>query len=153
MIIFKSGDILKTTDQFIAQGVAVGSQEGLGTGLALKISKKFPTAQKEFKVFTRNSKFEGGSIFVSASCTPRIIYIATQPDMYLAKVSYLNKGLRNLVKYCTKHSVESVSIPKIGCGLGKLNWELDVKPLLVDYCEESDTIFSVYEDFRNEFED
>lgn len=153
MIVFTRGDILKSTDQFLAQGVAVGSQEGLGTGLAFKISKKFPTAQKEFKAFTRNNTFDGGSIFVSESGTPRIIYIATQPDMYHAKVSFLNKGLRNLVKYCNKHTVESVSIPKIGSGLGKLSWESEVKPLLIQHCDKCETLFSVYEDFRNEYED
>jgi hypothetical protein len=39
MIFFISGDILQSQEQFIAQGVATGLQEGLGTGLALKISK------------------------------------------------------------------------------------------------------------------
>jgi flagellar biosynthesis/type III secretory pathway protein FliH len=33
MIKYISGDILQSKDEYIAQGVAVGSQEGLGTGL------------------------------------------------------------------------------------------------------------------------
>ena len=39
MIKYISGDILQSKDEYIAQGVAVGSQEGLGTGLAFKLSK------------------------------------------------------------------------------------------------------------------
>lgn len=35
MIKYISGDILQSKDEYIAQGVAVGSQEGLGTGLPL----------------------------------------------------------------------------------------------------------------------
>ena len=40
MIKYISGDILQSKDEYIAQGVAVGSQEGLGTGLAYKLSDR-----------------------------------------------------------------------------------------------------------------
>ncbi|MEO5931062.1 MAG: Appr-1-p processing protein, partial [Candidatus Kapaibacterium sp.] len=64
MITFISGDLLQADTEYIAQGVAVGSQEGMGTGLALKISMKWPEVQAAFKRYTRNSKFDGGDIFV-----------------------------------------------------------------------------------------
>jgi O-acetyl-ADP-ribose deacetylase (regulator of RNase III) len=154
MIEFVSGDILQTTTKYLAQGVAVGSQEGLGTGLALKISTKWADAQKQFKKYTFNNKFESGDIFVAfpTEDRPGIIYIATQPDMYHAVLSYLNKGLRNLVSYCNKKNIESVSVPKIGAGLGKLDWESEVKPLMIRHFEKSETLFQVYEDFKNEYE-
>jgi O-acetyl-ADP-ribose deacetylase (regulator of RNase III) len=154
MIKWISGDILQATSEYVAQGVAVGSQEGLGTGLALKISSKWPDAQKQFKRFTRNNRFEGGDLFSVPPDDNRagVIYIATQPDMYHATVPFLNKGLSNLAAYCLKNHVKSVSIPKIGAGLGKLNWEAEVKPLIVRHLESSDTMLFVYEEFRNEFE-
>ena len=55
MIKYISGDILQSKDEYIAQGVAIGSQEGLGTGLAFKLSSKFPEIQKLFKKYTRNT--------------------------------------------------------------------------------------------------
>jgi len=154
MIKWISGDILQATTQYIAQGVATGSQEGMGTGLALKISTKWTDVQKEFKKFTRNNKFEGGDIFVVVPNENRlgVIYIATQPDMYHATLQYLNKGLKNLSAYCLKNKIESVSVPKIGAGLGKLNWETEVKPLMIKHLQDGDTIFYVFEEFKNEFE-
>lgn len=154
MIKWVSGDILQTTAQYLAQGVAVGSQEGLGTGLALKISTKWADAQKQFKKYTHNNKFEGGDVYVVASeeNRPGIIYIATQPDMYHAVLPYLNKGLKNLVTFCKKKNVESVAVPKIGAGLGKLDWEREVKPLMIKHFEDSNTLFHIYEDFKNEYE-
>jgi|SRR5258706_11633620 len=154
MIEFVSGDIFQTTSQYLAQGVAVGSQEGLGTGLALKISSKFPDSQKQFKKYTFNHKFEGGDIFVAKSegDRPGIIYIATQPDMYHATLQFLTKGLKNLTIYCAKNSVESVSLPKIGAGLGKLDWEKEVRPLMLKRLSESETIFRIYEDFKNKYQ-
>lgn len=154
MIEFVSGDILQTTAQYLAQGVAVGSQEGLGTGLAFKISTRWADAQKLFKKYTFNNKFDGGDIFVAAPTDTRlgIIYIATQPDMYHAVLPFLNKGLRNLAGFCVKKNIATVAVPKIGAGLGKFDWEREVKPLMIKHFEQSDTAFLVYEDFKNEYE-
>jgi O-acetyl-ADP-ribose deacetylase (regulator of RNase III) len=154
MIKFVSGDILQTGTQYLAQGVAVGSQEGLGTGLALQISTKWPDAQKKFKKFTFNNKFEGGDIFIVKpdEDRPGIIYIATQPDMYHAVLPFLNKGLKRLTDYCSRNSIESVSVPKIGSGLGKLNWETEVRPLMVVHFGEHPTSFYIYEDFKYEYQ-
>jgi len=155
MIEFVSGDMLRSNSQYIAQGVAVGSQEGLGTGLARKISIKWPEAQKAFKKFTFSNKYEGGDLFVVSpnKDRPGIIYIATQPDMYHATLPFLNKGLRNLAVFCSKNHVLDVAIPKIGAGLGKLNWESDVKPLMRKHLEKGDTVFHIYEDFKNLYEE
>ncbi len=154
MIKFVSGDILKTTSSYIAQGVATESQEGMGTGLALKMSTKWPDVQRHFKQFTRSQKFQGGDIFVVAPTRnrPGIIYIATQPDMYQASLSFLNRGLRKLARYCVKHRVESVSLPRIGAGLGKLDWDDEVKPLLVKHLADLETTFLIFEDFKVEYE-
>ena len=155
MIEIVSGDILQSSCEYLAQGVAVGSQEGLGTGLAFKISRKWPDAQKQFKKFTQSHKFAGGDVFVSdpEDGRPGIIYIATQPDMYRASMSFLNRGLRNLVKFCEGKHVKSVSLPKIGAGLGKLDWEGEVRPLVFEHLVRTPTLFQIYEDFKKEFEE
>jgi len=154
MITFISGNILLAETEYIAQGVATGSQEGMGTGLALKISMKWPEVQQQFKKYTHNHTFDGGDLFVvpPTSERPGIIYIATQPDMYHATSGYLNRGLRNLAKYCVKRSIKSVSLPKIGTGLGKLDWEGQVKPLMLQHLIDLTTDFVVYEDYRNEYD-
>ena len=156
MIEFVSGDLLQADTQYIAQGVATGSQEGLGTGLALKISRKWPDVQARFKRYTRSNAFEGGDLFVVEpdlqAGRPGVIYIATQPDMYHATVSFLKKGIRSLAKYCDKHNVESVSLPKIGAGLGKLDWESQVKPLFLKHLSTGTTRYRIIEDFQNAFE-
>ena len=88
---FTSGDLLKASAQYIAQGVVEGNQEGLGTGLALKISRKWPQAQSAFKKHARGGRFKGGSVWVfpPEEGQPGIIYLATQPDMYHAIMYYL----------------------------------------------------------------
>lgn len=154
MLLFVSGDLLQALTQYIAHGVATGSQEGLGTGLALKISTKWPDVQQRFKKYTRSSKFEGGDLCVipPSPTHPGVIYIATQPDMYHATTTFLNRGLRNLARYCVKHQLESVALPKIGAGLGKLDWTTEVKPLLEQHLTDGATRFYVYQDFKHAYE-
>jgi O-acetyl-ADP-ribose deacetylase (regulator of RNase III) len=155
MIEFTSGDILKATTEYIAHGVATGSQEGLGTGLAFKISSKWPDVQKQFKKYSHSNRFQGGDIFVVTPTADRVgvIYMATQPDMYHASVRFLNRSLRNLERHCSLHHVRTVALPKIGAGLGKLDWITDVKPLFLRHLASTVTLFQVYEDFKLQYED
>lgn len=55
---------MQSKDEYIAQDVAVGSPEGLGTGLAFRLSSQFPEIQKLFKKDTRNAKFQAGDVFI-----------------------------------------------------------------------------------------
>jgi O-acetyl-ADP-ribose deacetylase (regulator of RNase III) len=152
MIEFTKGDLLTSDARYIAQGVAEGNQEGLGTGLALKISKQWPEVQAEFKKHARGGRFKGGKIWVCepTDFRPGVIYLATQPDMYHATVPFLRKAIRNLAQWADNNNVQSVGLPKIGAGLGKLSWESDVKPLLEEYLTSSSCRFIVYEDYRFE---
>ncbi len=56
MIHFKSGDLLQSPDTFIAQGVAVGSQEGLGIYLVF--------SQKYLYVLEQDKKPKKGEISI-----------------------------------------------------------------------------------------
>ena len=83
--------------------------------------------------------------------SPGIIYIATQPDMYHAELTYLNKGLKRLKKVCESRGIKTVSLPKIGAGLDKLDWNSEVKPLLESILSDCETVFNVYEDYKIEY--
>ncbi len=154
MIRFVSGDLLAATEDYIAQGVAEGNQEGLGTGLAYKISRKWPDVQAAFKRHARRGRFRGGEIWVCPPETerPGFVYLATQPDMYHATLPYLRKSVRRLARWADRNSIDSVALPKIGGGLGKLSWQDDVKPLFIEHLEPGNCRFVVYEDFRNDME-
>lgn len=154
MLRFTAGDILKAKQHYIAQGVATGRQEGLGTGLALKISKRWPEVQVAFKKHTRSRKFGGGDIFVvpRSDERPGVVYLATQPDMVHATMGYLRRAARRLAGWAADRHIVSVALPKIGAGLGKLSWEGEVKPLLAESLTSGRTEFVVYEVFRNSME-
>lgn len=154
MIEFVAGDILTSGEDYIAQGVAEGNQEGLGTGLALKISRRWPEVQAAFKKHARSGGFIGGDLWTlpPTSDRPGFVYLATQPDMYHATLPYLRKALRNLARWAGRQEIGSIALPKIGAGLGKLSWDHEVKPMLFEHLSAGSTRFVIYETFRNEFE-
>ncbi|MEO3997415.1 macro domain-containing protein [Mesorhizobium sp. CAU 1732] len=154
MIEFVAGNLLDAEEDYIAQGVAEGNQEGLGTGLALKISRRWPDVQIAFKKHARSGRFNGGDIWILSPGgeRPGFVYLATQPDMYHATLPYLRRALKNLSRWSAKHGIGSVALPKIGAGLGKLSWDTDVRPLMVELLTGGSTRFVVYEIFREEFE-
>jgi O-acetyl-ADP-ribose deacetylase (regulator of RNase III) len=147
MIKFISGDILRANTEFIALGVATGAPEGVGAGgsVAAKVSSKWPEVQKHLRQFTRGNKFQGGDLFVVApgKNRPGVIFIAALADADNVSASFLNRGLRKLARYCIKHKVGSVALPKIDAGL---DWEDEVKPLVEKFLEGEKTDFFVYED-------
>lgn len=73
--------------------------------------------------------------------------------MYHATMPYLRKALRELASWTQKHEVQSVALPKIAAGLGKLSWPDDVRPLLIRYLESTDCEFVVYEHFTQDMEE
>jgi len=68
--------------------------------------------------------------------------------MYYATLKYLRKALRNLVKWAEAENVKSIGLPKIGAGLGKLSWEIDVKPIMKEYLSTSTCRFIIYEHYK-----
>ena len=147
MIKFISGDILRANSEFIAVDVATGAPEGGGgaaAGAAAKVSSKWPEVQQHLRQFTRGNKFQGGDLFVVApgKNRPGVIFMAALADAEHVSVSFLNRALRKLARYCIKHKVESVALPKIAAGV---DWEDEVKPLVEKFLEGERTEFYVYE--------
>lgn len=145
MIKFISGDILRAGTEFVALGVATGAPEGVGGGAAAKVSSKWPEVQQHLRQFTRGNKFQGGDLFVVApgKNRPGVIFMAVLSDAETVSASFLNRALRKLARYCIKHKVGSVALPKIDAGL---DWEGEVKPLIEKFLEGERTDFHVYED-------
>lgn len=150
MVVFRAGDVLDATEVYVAQGVAEGNQEGLGTGLALEITRRYPDVQAAFKRHARSGRFRGGDVWACdpAPGRPGFVYLATQPDMYHATLPYVRRALRNLATWSARAGVASVALPKIGCGLGKLSWPEQVKPLVVELLSPPACSFVVYETYR-----
>lgn len=145
--LFSNSDILETDAQVIAHGVAEKNIEDMATGLAYLINQKFPESFKEFKKKRMARSFKLGDAIICNNTEPAVAYLATQQDLYTAKLSAINKALRNLDKQMIKQGYSTCAIPKIGCGYGKQKWE-DVKEIFHSRLSQSQVIYFVYIGFN-----
>lgn len=58
--------------------------------------------------------------------------------------SALWASLRAMVRHMEANNIKAVALPRIGAGLGQLDWETVVKPILEDVASETDCTLIVY---------
>jgi len=133
------GDIFETDTNCIVHGVNCAGK--FNAGLAKQIAIRFPEAKICYK-----SKFlhpgwelcEYQVVPIESKFYPNIKYIvnlATQQSYgnddkeYACKRS-IRRGLAALLSHLECFDqIKSIAIPRIGCGLGGLNWERDISPI------------------------
>lgn len=145
MFVYKSGDILKSSAQNIVNPVNTHGRSG--KGLALHIKKAYPLVDREFSYVCQSGEFEIGSILRLPTPDNRyILFFPTKEDWkHPSKYEYIHAGLETLRFICqTLPENSSVAIPKLGCGLGGLDW-LKVHGLILQYLKDiNHVVFYIY---------
>ncbi|NNE30331.1 MAG: macro domain-containing protein [Saprospiraceae bacterium] len=144
-----SGDILLTGAQAIAHGVA--PMDHFDTGLALSLRKDYPAMVKDFRHFCKIRHPKPGEAWMWGGAGGiRIINLLTQEPAKNhhghpgeATLHNVNHSLRELVKIVKKEGIESLAIPKLATGYGKLDWK-DVKPLIYEKLGELEIPIYIY---------
>lgn len=127
MITYIKGDLLNTTDSIIAHGC--NAQGVMGSGVALAIKNKWPEVYESYKAAYSAGLVKLGYCQLVKTHDKKIVAnIITQE--YFGKdgkkyVDYdaVKIGLTMLRKYMDAKDIASVSMPKIGCGLGGGSWD------------------------------
>jgi O-acetyl-ADP-ribose deacetylase (regulator of RNase III) len=109
--------------------VPVNTEGVMGAGLALAFKKKFPEESKVYIQHCKENGMAGGDILVvpvkeTKGTLKALVFAATKekwknPSTLVWVEASMNKTKR-LMK---KEGYLSVSIPKLGCGLGGLAWK------------------------------
>lgn len=136
MIHYVKGDVTLATQQLIAHGCNCSG--GFGSGVAGAIKQKYPAVREAY--FTHSPKTLGtcqyfehaGKIWVNAFTQQSYGYDGKQ----YADLTAVGYCLADIADYMEKNGYTTIAMPKIGCGLGGLNWDqvsILVENLLVDY--------------------
>jgi len=74
-----------------------------------------------------------------------ILYLVTKPR-YFQKPNplHLQIALEKLKLFCTRNKIKHLAMPRIGCGLDGLSWEITVRPMIKRTFAEIDTKIIVY---------
>lgn len=98
----------------------------MGAGIAQQAARRFPALTTWY-----GSSLDSG---ISRVVYPelRVVLLPTKDQWYNpSKLQLVEEGVRWLVNtVAVNYPKAYFGLPRLGCGLGKLNWEADVKPLL-----------------------
>lgn len=140
---FITGNLLNAKTQAIVN--TVNTVGVMGKGIALQFKERFPQNYKAYADACKKGKVEIGKMFVFNESDllnedKIIINFPTKKEWYRkSQYSYIEEGLKDLVKTIKDNKIQSISIPPLGCGNGGLKWE-KVKSLMVKYLGDLDDV-------------
>lgn len=149
MIIWKTGDIFDSECQTLVNTVnCIGV---MGKGLALQFKQRYPEMFDEYRLACKINQIHiGGDImvwdYIDMYNPRKILCFATKEKWWNpSKLVWIERGLQMFVNTYKAFGITSIAWPKLGCTNGKLNWENEVKPLMIKYLEPLPIKCEIYE--------
>lgn len=122
----------------------------MGKGIALQFKEHFPMNFKIYAAACKNGEMQIGKVLVVRENTIKgeriIINFPTKTEWFKkSQYSYIEEGLKDLVRVIEEYKIQSIAIPPLGCGNGGLKWE-KVKHLMDKYLSPiTNVTIQVYE--------
>ncbi|TPG40249.1 macro domain-containing protein [Flavobacterium pectinovorum] len=102
----------------------------MGKGIALQFRDKFPVMYQQYKEMCKEGKFSLGDVFTYNHDDKIIFNLGTQKTWKTkADIKAIETALMKMMDYANQNKVYKIALPKIGAGLGGLNWD-DVKNVI-----------------------
>jgi len=142
MIIFRQGDVTDATEEVIAHGV--NCQGDFGSGVAGAIKRKHPFVRQQYLSLdthvlgTCQFVEYDGRVWVNAHTQQNRGYDGRQ----YASLEAIAECLVEIDEYMKTRQLSTIAMPKIGCGLGGLEWT-DVELLVAELLNDHEVV--VYE--------
>lgn len=112
----------------------------MGKGIALQFKERYPSMYLEYKNLCKVGSFNLGDVFIYDTGNGFIFNLGTQKKWKTkADKDAIKTALQKMLSFASSHNVQNIALPKIGAGLGGLNWA-DVKDIIDDLNNEYNTI-------------
>jgi len=112
----------------------------MGKGIALQFKRKFHKMFNQYHALCVSGNFKPGDIFPYKYSSGSFVYnLATQKHYairgQLAKLEHIRKSVDKMLMHASAHRVTDIAMPRIGAGLGGLDWS-DVQDVLEDVASD-----------------
>ncbi len=144
---FKSGDLFAEPD---LHAYAFGcTQAGkLDAGIAAAFKKRWPRLEEEYGARCADGRFTLGDVFPFSEGDKTVFCLALQEHWKKrAKLAALDRAVVRMVELATHAGVKKIGLPRIGTGLGGLEW-LRVKSVLSKVGDTTPIEIVVFEKFE-----
>lgn len=102
----------------------------MGKGIAVQFKEKFPKMYIEYKRLCKEGLFSLGDVFTYKYDNGTVFNLGTQATWKTkAEINAVENAFIKMLVYASQHNVAKIALPKIGAGLGGLNWN-DVKAVI-----------------------
>lgn len=143
MITYTTGDIFTSDMRVLVNPVnTVGV---MGKGLAKQFKIRFPTMFTAYKAACENNTLTVGKLHLYRTDAKWILNFPTKGHWRAkSKLADIESGLQQFLHIYQSEEIESVAFPMLGCGLGGLDWQLEVKPLMENYLKDLSIPIEIY---------
>ncbi len=118
---YRKGDLFITDAPAIGHGV--NTQGVMGAGIAKQFRDRFPNNYKVYRKLCLDGSLFGGGIFIYFENGKEVVNIASQERTGAnADYGFLFAGCYSAAVALTG-GIETLAIPKIGCGIGGIEWD------------------------------
>ena len=128
----KEGDIF-SIEEVTSYAHGCNCAGSMGRGIAVQFRKKFPRMYENYRQMCLKKTFRPGDVYDYDHGNGHVYNLATQQHYciagQLAKLEYIETSMETMMLLAEKSSVQSIAMPKIGAGLGGLNW-VEVKAII-----------------------
>jgi O-acetyl-ADP-ribose deacetylase (regulator of RNase III) len=148
VIKFIIGNIFEAKTQAIVN--PVNCKGVMGKGIAITIKIKYPDVFNAYEDDCDRGLYKPGGVRIyrqtSKDKLPMYVVCFATKDHWNepSNLDWIKVGLSNLAEVIHFNGIKSISLPKLGCGNGKLEWK-DVKSLIQEALSDIDCDVVVYE--------
>lgn len=97
----------------------------MGAGIAVSFNEMFPDMKRELKRTVYNNKMNTPCTILYKDDTRSVFNLITK-NLYFQKptLSSIKHCIKEMKMICEQNNIKYLAMPKIGCGLDKLNWDI-----------------------------
>ncbi|WP_090446003.1 macro domain-containing protein [Duganella sp. CF458] len=145
-VIYCTGDIFTVlSPQAIAHGCNCAG--AMGKGIAITFREKWPLMYARYKELCSAKRFVLGDVFEWTEGATKIYNLGTQKTWRSkAEISAIKASMEKLSVLLTSSGISEIYMPRIGSGLGGLDWA-EVKPIIESIYGESSIRVYICDEF------
>jgi O-acetyl-ADP-ribose deacetylase (regulator of RNase III) len=134
MITYVQDDLFQSKAQVLVNPVNVMGV--MGKGLALEFKKRYPAMFEEYRTLCENSQFKVGDLWLYKTTDKWVLNFPTKNHWREpSTVEIIQAGLNRFAATYEENSITSIAFPKLGSGLGGLDWGKQVRPIMEQYLQ------------------
>ena len=119
----------------------------MGAGIAIEFKRRWPGMFEEYALRCTDKRFGMGDVFVWSEGEHTIYNLGTQAHWRKkAQIPALAKSLEKMLALAAHAGIDRVGLPRIGAGLGGLDWNR-VKKVITEAGQKSSVTMVVFEQF------